>query len=99
MDILANKRFNDWVINDIIENTYRENRTPFHWYLFKCNISVMLSHEFAGEYDKRPYFVAAPDCFRKIMDSHYGLTDYESELMWRWYGNYIIDRYMEATYG
>ncbi len=46
INITNNKRFNNYVISDIIENTTRKKESPFHWYLFDCNISVFLNHRY-----------------------------------------------------
>jgi hypothetical protein len=87
VNISDNKRFNDYVINDIIKNTSLEGH---HFYLFDCNISVHLNH---SRYN--PFFEWVPECFYTIMDRHYGLDFDVSNKIWNWYGQYIIDLYLE----
>ena len=88
VNISDNKRFNDYVINDIITNTELKG---YHWYLFDCNISIHLNH---SRYN--PFFELVPECFYMIMDRHYGLDFDTSNKIWNWYGQYIIDLYLEV---
>lgn len=87
VNISDNKRFNDYVINDIIKNTSLEGH---HFYLFDCNISVHLNH---SRYN--PFFEWVPECFYTIMDRHYGLDFDVSHKVWSWYSEYIIDLYLK----
>jgi len=89
INITNNKRFNNYVISDIIENTTRKQESPFHWYLFDCNISVFLNHRYV-----KPIFDIVPECFYYTMLTHYGLDKIESDRVWGWYSNHIIDLYL-----
>jgi hypothetical protein len=78
------------VLNDLEINT---KLIGHHYYLFDCNISVMLNHV-----DKNnPRFTySRPDCFDRIMDERYYFMDriaILNTMVWEEYSEFIIDRY------
>jgi hypothetical protein len=87
------------VLNELVDNTELRGH---HYYLFDCNVSVMLNHT----NPKKPFFVAPPYCFNTIMNTKYELkkpTDVMSydvrnnttEFIWGAYSEFIIDAYLK----
>jgi hypothetical protein len=95
----AYSKFITLVLNELIDNTELRG---YHYYLFDCNVSVMLNHT----NPRKPFFVAPPYCFDDIMTNKYDLkkpTDFMSydvrnnttKLIWGAYSEFIIDEYLK----
>ncbi len=91
----AYSKFITLVVNELIENTGLRGH---HYYLFNCNISVMLNHA----NPRKPFFAGSPSCFDDIMESSFNFVkvNYELEkritkLIWGAYSEFIIDEYLK----
>jgi len=81
-----------WVLKDLKLNTELRNH---HYYLFDCNISVMLNHI---DMNNPRFTYGRPDCFDRIMDEKYHFMDKIARLntmVWEEYSQYIIDTYKD----
>jgi|688.fasta_scaffold1611778_1 hypothetical protein len=95
----AYSKFITLVVNELIDNTELRGH---HYYLFDCNISVMLNHADP----RKPFFAATPSCFDYIMDSNYGLKKVADSMpydvknntinfIWGAYSEFIINTYLK----
>ena len=80
------------VLNDLELNT---KLIDHHYYLFDCNISIMLNH--IDMYNPR-FTYGRPECFDRVMDEKYYFMDRISRLntvVWEDYSEFIIGRYKD----
>jgi len=91
-----NSKYEKFVKEDILNNTFIKKTSPFHVMLGDCNIGVHMSHD---RKKSGPYFSWVPSCFRDYC-SRYGLEPKETTLLfWDWYSHVIIAMYMESPSG
>ncbi len=82
--------FVNHVLSDLESNTHRGDELPYHYYLFGCNVSVMLDHS-----SSPPVFVYRPKCFENIVEEKYDVDEvWVSDFLWERYSDYVIDRYL-----
>ena len=81
--------FVNHVLEDMESNTHRSDQLPYHYYLFDCNVSVMLDHS-----STPPVFVYRPKCFENIVEEKYDVDEvWVCDFLWERYSDYVIDRY------
>lgn len=82
--------FVNHVLSDLESNTHRSDELPYHYYLFGCNVSVMLDHS-----STPPVFVYRPKCFENIVEEKYDVDEvWVSDFLWERYSDYVIKRYL-----
>jgi hypothetical protein len=90
MSLTGGEKYYEFVKNDIQKNTYSKITSPYHIFLYDCNIGVHLNHD-----SDRPYFNWIPQCFWKLCETKYGLTEKELKVVWyEWYWDYVINLYI-----
>jgi len=81
--------FVNHVLSDLESNTHRGDELPYHYYLFGCNVSVMLDHS-----SSPPVFTYRPKCFENIVEEKYDVDEvWVCDFLWERYSDYVIDRY------